>query len=186
MIHSRHLQTYVIRPVLSELEAYYGIGDREVAEELLMLTAAMGSEGGKWLRQDEELSGRPPAVARNALGIYGMEPKAIYHVTDMVLEMPTRIPGLPECLQSTLSGNGIQTAVGANLLFATALARLHYYFTSEPLPLVVDSIGIAAYWRTYWNAPLEGVRHVSDLEVIHATQDVAAAVAHYEQYKKAT
>lgn len=185
MIHPRHLRTYVIRPVLGELDAYYGIGDRDAAEELLMLTAAIGSEGGKWLRQDEEPGCMPQAVARSSLGIYGMEPKAIYHVTDMVLGMPTRIPGLPECLQSMLSGNGIQIAVCANLLFATALARLHYYFVPEPLPLLADSIGRAAYWRTYWNAPLEGARHVSELAVIHAIQDMAAAVANYEQYTRA-
>lgn len=185
MIYHRHLSQYVIRPVLGELEAYYGISDRDAAEELLMLTAAVGSQGGKWLHQEEGAGCTPQTVACGSLGIYGMEPAYVKQVIIKVLNIPTLVAGLPPCLRPCQYPD-VNIEVCANLRFATALARLHYHFASEPLPLMVDSVGIAAYWRAYWNAPADGVHPVSELALIHATQDVTAAVTHDKQYRRTT
>lgn len=136
-----HLRHYVIRPVLEELEQY-GVSHIESAEELLILTAAVESDGGKRLRQ----------VGGTALGIYGM---GLATVDDLLWTM--RKWGLPTLLFDTAEYNEapvktkLYREICGNLLVATALARMHYHFAQEHLPDANDVEGLAEHWKQHWN-----------------------------------
>lgn len=140
MIKHEHLREYVIRPVLHHLGLY-----SEAAEELLVLTAAVESQGGQYLHQ----LGKGPAV-----GIYQMEPathdslwanylRYRHDLADKVheLELPS------------FYGDDAREMAG-NLYYATAMARVFYLSKPGAIPKAADVRGLAAYWKIYFNTHL--------------------------------
>lgn len=129
-----HLRDQVIRPVLVTLGLW-----SEAAEDLVLGTAAQES-GLRFLRQ---LGGGP------ALGLYQMEPATHDDIWENFLRFRTglaaavamfRSPSVPDRLQLT-----------GNLLYATAMCRIHYYRVPAPLPSQGDVAGYAAYWKAHYN-----------------------------------
>lgn len=138
MIDRHHLRVYVVRPVLHHLGLH-----SLAAESLLIGTAAQESGGGRYL---EQLGGGP------ALGIYQMEPGTHRDIWQNFLahraDLASRVadlcaPGLSRLEQ-----------LPANLLYATAMARVHYLRVPQSLPSAYDVPALAAYWKQHYNTPL--------------------------------
>ena len=49
--------------------------------------------------------------------------------------------------------DSIETAL-LNHVYSTAAARMIYARVPEPIPKETDEIGLARYWKTYWNTTL--------------------------------
>ena len=123
MIDFKQFREHVVVQTLKDLEDYC-IPYSESAVDLLMMTCAHESKGGKYIKQ----------VQGPALGVYQMEPSTHEDIWKNYLEYNRRlelgVKGFnplrwlrPECLI-------------ASLAYATAMARVHYYRVSEPLPVL--------------------------------------------------
>lgn len=103
------------------------------AEELLMLTWAHESKGGKYLRQGYRLLDDGRGVA---LGVMMVEPDTFYWLQGK----------FPEHLQGHTASDLI-----TDLKLSVVVARLRYYVDKEPLPAEGDIEGLAKYWRRVYN-----------------------------------
>jgi len=132
MIYPLHLRQYVIRPVLQHL----GLPCPDVAEELLILTAAQESRCGYFLHQ----------VRGPALGIYQMEPATHADIRRYLSHNPD--------LKSRVDSFSVTGEPGElvwNLSYATAMTRVMYYRVREALPSPGDVRGLAQYWKSHYN-----------------------------------
>lgn len=153
-IRHQDLREFVIRPVLDELETILGIGSKEQAEELLVFTAATESMGGKYLHQH-----KGPAC-----GIYQMEPRTIVDTVDRAFVRWGSVWKYNTILHHIFALYNVQSEdadvtllaqeVCGNMLVATALARLYYYYVKSALPAADSPGGMAGYWKLHWNTPL--------------------------------
>lgn len=132
-IHPGHLREYIIRPVLKRMGAY-----SEAAEELMMLTAAAESQCGRYLHQ----------VGGPALGVWQMEPATFRDINDNFLVFNS---GVRESVRHY--GSDVSQLPG-NLYFACAMARCQYLRRPEALPNANDVIGLAEYWKKWYNSHL--------------------------------
>lgn len=136
MINPHHLRAIIIQ-TLKELDLH-----SESAVNLLLGTAAQESRLGTYLHQ---IGGGP------ALGIYQMEPaterdiwKNYLDYRPKILSKVTRVSGLIRPRSLHLTGN---------LIYATVMARLHYYRAPGQLPDADDTPGLAEYWKQHYNTP---------------------------------
>jgi hypothetical protein len=137
-----HLRRYVIRPVLDEIEQAHGIRAKDSAEELLVLTAATESHGGKWLHQN----GGP------ACGIYQMEPRTADDLIERIVrKFEGKLSKTGNIALAAHNFNDLDKEICGNIRVATYLARMYYWFVPEPLPYLVDTPALARYWKQYWN-----------------------------------
>jgi hypothetical protein len=114
----------------------------EDAEELLVFTCAVESDGGTYLKQ----------VNGPALGIYQMEPNTyndIWHnyiipknSLFMVLLSNFNVISMPE-----------EDRLIYDLRYATLMARIHYVRVLEKLPQASDTLAIWQYYKKYYNTP---------------------------------
>lgn len=135
MFDIAQFRQYLILPSLSLLQLY-----SKEAEELLVFTCAAESDGGYLLHQ----------INGPALGIYQCEPDThndlwrnfiIQHNNILTqLSMNFFVPRIPEA--SRLIGD---------LMYATAICRLHYFRVKESLPNAEDVDAIWAYYKKYYN-----------------------------------
>jgi len=143
MINVKQLEELVIVPALQYLEPEIPFSDAAV--ELLKMTAAHESHLGSYLAQ----------VEGPALGIYQMEPATENDIHDNFIDY-----------RGTLRYkiDSIDQELVSNLIYATAMARIHYYRDKYPLPDAMDIEGLAQYakrvyntvegkaeWRDYYN-----------------------------------
>lgn len=128
----KHFRELIVRPALHELNMW-----SESAEELLMLTAAIESELGTYLRQVG--SGGGYSVAR---GIFQMEPQTF--------EWLKNIPVFNNLLHGTADD------MIYDLKLATKAARLRYKVVPTNLPAHDDLKGLASYWKKWYNASPNG------------------------------
>lgn len=145
-MNPKQLRETIIKPVLKYLEPE--IPYSEHAVELLMMTAAHESILGYYLHQ----------VGGPANGIYQMEPPTEVDIWENFLEYNSDLADkirnltLVTLVDEELEANELC----ANLYYATAMARAHYYRDSEALP--VGSLSdestiraLAAYAKRVWN-----------------------------------
>ena len=127
----------LIRDVLSSIGLY-----SRSALELLMLTSAVESNGGSYIKQ----RGGP------ALGIFQMEPATHDDIWDNYLKYNQE---LSTKLLSLRMGSGIPGLnQRPNLQYQIAMARVHYLRVNEKLPSYRDIPGMARYWKKYYNTKL--------------------------------
>jgi hypothetical protein len=135
MIDVSQLRGYVIRPVLQDLGMH-----SEAAENLLLGTAAQESRLGAYLHQRDD---------GPALGIYQMEPATHEDIWNNYL---LHRPVLAHKANAFIAPSRDKTReLIGNLNYATAMCRLHYYRVAAPLPKADDIVGLAAYWKKYYN-----------------------------------
>jgi len=113
------------------------------AEELLVFTCAVETNGGEYLKQ----------ISGPALGIYQCEPSTYHdmwrhfimprHELTMKLSMNFRVTGWPD-----------ENLLVTDLAYATAMARIHYLRVKEALPNGGDVEGMWKYYKQYYNTPL--------------------------------
>ena len=141
MINAKQLRELVVQPTLKYLEPE--IPYSEDAVELLLMTAAHESRLGTYLKQ----------VNGPALGIYQMEPATFGDIYDNYLTFKPRLEKLVGELypHAFMSDAKVLTT---NLMFATAMARVHYYRVPEALPPKEDIKAMAVYAKRHFNTEL--------------------------------
>lgn len=134
MIDSKQLLTWVIRPVLKDLDLW-----SVPAERLVLGTAAVESECGRWLAQ----------IGGPALGAWQMEPASHDDIHDNFLKFR------PELQKKVLRWN-INAAMdeaaeemAGNLYYACAMARIQYL--RDPAPIPDDLLGQSKYYKRVYN-----------------------------------
>lgn len=133
MIDNKQLREYVIRPVLKTLKL-----ESPAAENLLVMIAAHESKMGTYLKQ----------VSGPARGIYQMEPAT---ADDLHYNYLGRRPDLSHKVEAFSTLGSRTDDLTANLLYQTAMARVHLARFEEPLPAADDLLGLASYAKKYWN-----------------------------------
>lgn len=122
----------LIEHVLRDIDMY-----SESAVELLMLTAAVESNLGEYIKQK---GGGP------ALGIFQMEPDTEDDIWFSYLYYRDAKQRIVEKYDSAGEFD-----LWANLGYQIVLCRFHYYRVPEPLPAADDIRGLAFYWKRYYN-----------------------------------
>ncbi len=130
----KDLREVVIRPALKKLGLW-----SEAAENLLLGTAAQESQMGRYLRQ----------IQGPALSIFQVEPAThqdiydnylIYHGHLLGVVVGLTVPKIPRVEQ-----------LAWNLMYAAAIARVHYRRVKEPLPDANDVSALGCYWKNHYN-----------------------------------
>jgi len=120
----------------------------ENIEELLMLTCAVESDMGQNIKQ---LNGGP------AVGLFQMEPATHNDTMDRWLNLK-RNESLKGLINYYLDWNcGALISYDTmrwNMKYAIIVARLKYKMIKEPIPKKEDVVGLAKYWKKYWNTEL--------------------------------
>jgi len=128
----KHYRELVNRPALKELNLW-----SLSAEELLMLTLAVESDFGKYLRQN----GRDGnyGVGRSPLSIE-----------------PDTFKWLKMVFSHLIPERATPDDLITDLKLATKIARLRYRVVKEELPRHDDIRGLAEYWKKWYNASPNG------------------------------
>ena len=137
------MRDYVIRPTLK----FLGLHSRS-AEELLIGTAAVESEGGHYLHQ---VGGGP------AVGAFQMEPATHDDIWGNYLDYRQSLADSIRMLDSRTQAENM----AGNLYYAVAMARVHYLRVPYLLPDQSDLRGLADYWKTHFNT-VKGAGSVRD------------------------
>lgn len=136
MIDQKQLRKYIVVPVLQDL----GMWSRD-AEDLVMGTIAVESNGGQYIRQ---IGGGP------ALGICQIEMAT--HNDIAYRYLAARPDLLSKVLKAANVINLSSDHLMSNLKYAVAICRLKYFMIPTKIP--GDLAGQAAYWKRYYNTPL--------------------------------
>lgn len=154
MINAKQLRELVVEPTLEYLDPV--IPYSEDAVELLMMTAAHESRLGAYLKQ----------VNGPALGIYQMEPATHRDIYSNFLHHRDNLCMLVQDLDfsACLTGEVWDAPeLAVNLVYATAMARIHYYRVPEKLPPKEDIKAMAVYAKRYFNTS-KGKATIEDYE----------------------
>jgi hypothetical protein len=147
MIDFNQFKEHVVVPTLKYLDSE--IPYSEEAVDLLMLTCAHESRGGTYLRQ-KGMTGDT-----GAFGVYQMELDTHDDIHDNFINSRRCLRGL---ISATLSHNfdAVDDLI-ANLTYATAMARVHYWRVAEALPSKDDTNYLSKlgdYAKKYYNTSL--------------------------------
>lgn len=119
--------------------------DSPEATALLLGTCAQESLMGTYVKQ----------VSGPALGIYQMEVATYIDIFDNFLSNRKNLKGmLYRYFYWNHNYEMPPSMLVSNLSFATAMARIHYFRVSEPLPCKDDIQGMAQYWKDHYNTKL--------------------------------
>jgi len=138
-LDAHQFREHVVRPALQRLALW-----SQAAENLVHGTALKESN----LRYVRQLGSGP------AVGPFQMEPET--HLSLWVNGIP-RYPVLrAELVNMTTFSRGADvpspSEMIANWIYAAAMCRVHYYLVPKRLPAADDALGMAKYWKTYYNS----------------------------------
>lgn len=133
MIQISHFRSLVIRPALEAI----GLYSPEAAE--LLLGTALQESALCYLKQ----------INGPALGVFQMEPAT--HDDIHINFLAHRQPLADKVL--TLCPDPHAQVMAGNMLYAAAMARIHYLRVPDALPKVGNLEGQAAYWKQHYNTP---------------------------------
>ncbi|MFA7488188.1 MAG: hypothetical protein WCY72_08900 [Lysobacteraceae bacterium] len=137
-----------LRGLIKEtLEQAKLVSSLDAAVELCMMTIAVESNAGTYLRQ----LGKGPA-----LGIAQMEPATFNDIMNRWIltrsdEFKNRVANF---INQYVGYHVGPEAMVYNLKYAILLMRLKYMTISAPLPKATDVQGLAEYWKKYYNTYL--------------------------------
>lgn len=145
------LRSYVIKPTLLYLDDY-----SIAAEQLLLITAAVESDMGFHLMQNQEAG----------LGVYRITPRTHQAVWDKYLafqpELASKVRGLAsqrEFLQHP------HAELATNLSYATAIAWMLYRRLNVNLPDPQDALAMADFWYCHYR--LKPTHSIDDFMIQH-------------------
>ncbi|NYZ17049.1 hypothetical protein HL658_31285 [Azospirillum sp. RWY-5-1] len=142
----RHLEAFVIRPVLAHLAGTDAPGiDRDAAVELLLGTAA--HESG--LRALDQITSPTDRSLGPAFGLFQIEPRTHADLWTNFLGHRPALAARVAALRSAWPSGDVQLAT--NLAYAAAIARLVYFRSPVPLAAPGDVAGHAAVWKRVYN-----------------------------------
>ena len=148
MIDYTQFRELVVVPTLECLNNR--IGYSEEAVDLLMMTAAHESKGGTYLKQ----------VGGPALGMYQMEPETEEDIWENYLDYR---PSLSAYVFNMRGKRLVAPPLATNFVYATAMARVHYFRVPQPLPkknLLAEDVEeeylreLAMYAKAHYNTHL--------------------------------
>jgi hypothetical protein len=134
MIEKQQLRELITK-ILKEVDYY-----SPEAVELMMMTAAVESRLGSYLRQ----------VDGPALGIFQMEPGTELDIWHNYLKYRD---GLSEMVANYSVGFR-KDELEWNLAYQIIMTRIHYFRVPQALPPVDDITGMAWYWKKHYNSKL--------------------------------
>lgn len=108
----------------------------EAAVELLMMTAAVESQFGTYLKQ----------IKGPARGVFQMEPATEKDIWENYLRYK---PTLAATVRKYSSGHPDELRF--NLAYGILMARILYLRTPEGIPSVDDKKALASYWKKWYN-----------------------------------
>jgi len=135
MIDVDQFRQYIIRPILDYLDLY------SPAAENLLVGTALAESGLSYLHQ----------INGPALGFYQCEPNTHHDIWDNYLAYKRRLSGRVRSLASERFQENRDIELQGNVFYATAICRVHYLRVKEALPDPDDLIGLAGYWKKYYN-----------------------------------
>jgi hypothetical protein len=158
-INAADFRRFVIAPALAAL-APAGIPVTKTAADLLMATAAMESDLGTWLHQE---AGGP------ALGVFEEDPDQLGDLEQLLTTAQKA------ALATVATPQPLADQLGANLIAAAAVCRLHYWHaTTEPLP--ADTIaGLWGYYKQFYNSELGAATMPEFIDALKLTDLALAA-----------
>lgn len=136
-IQAKQLRLYAVRPALQTLTLW-----SPDAENLVLETFAQESHCGYWLDQADKYDRDGPAF-----GPGQMEKPTHDDIHSSFLAFH------PDLLQAVRSLSILQDVeeLRWNLLYASAMTRLHYRRVKAPIPTSLE--GRAHYWKEHYNTP---------------------------------
>lgn len=143
MIDYKQFREHVVQETLLDMNLLIPYSEESV--DLLMMTAAHESKGGKFLVQQ----GGP------ALGVYQMEHDTWQDIQDSFLSYRPELGRFTQEVAGTRGEDSVELI--GNLYYATAMARVHYYRVPEPLPSRDSTrylYELSEYCKKYWNTEL--------------------------------
>ena len=135
MLNVAHFRLHVVRPTLEHMNMW------SPASENLVLATGIHESALCYLKQ---IGGGP------ALGVYQMEPAT--H-KDIWLNFLKFRPELSKIIVDLFHYTEAESMI-AHLGYATAMCRLQYYRVPLALPESNDAVGMAEYWKKYYNTHL--------------------------------
>jgi len=127
----------LITRILKDIQAH-----SDAAVELLMMTAAVESNLGSYLKQ----------IKGPALGIFQMEPATERDIWKNYIAYNSGMSGYALKFKSMSASSGVD--LEWNLAYQIIMARYHYRRVPKALPDVKDVEGMAKYWKDYYNTHL--------------------------------
>ena len=138
MFNAKQFQDLILAPALNALQMY-----SEPAVTLMLGTMATESKGGTYLSQ----------INGPAIGIFEMEPRTHDDLWNVYLSMnPIITHRLMQLCRFAMKPTAADLLT--NLMYATAMARIHYYRVKAPIPTELPLI--AQYYKTYYNMNGDG------------------------------
>jgi len=138
MINEKQLREEIIRPGLDLLNL-----NSKAAEELLVLTACVETDAGSYVKQ----------IQGPGLGLFSIEPATHDDIWKRYLQTRLReVYKILEAINMTTQPQAYMLKY--NLLYSVLMARVFYLRFREPLPEHDDIIGLAEYWKKYFNTKL--------------------------------
>lgn len=134
-IEVAQLREQIVAPVLRYLDLY-----SKAAEQLVLGTALVESHGS-YLKQ----LGKGPA-----LGLWQMEPATAYDIWHNYLTFNLGLGAKVAGLMTALDTDDEVEMIG-NLYYGCAMCRVHYRRVKASLPEAGDTLGLAHYWKSYYN-----------------------------------
>lgn len=142
-MNAEQFRTYILAPILLDMENLCGIKESQYAEDLLMATAAQETHLGEYVHQE----GGP------AIGIYQMEPATIQGLFNDYI-YPKKVYYTNILGRYTSRGYDDLSQLHWNWGYATVLARLNYFRVPEALPAESNRDTLWYYYKKYWNTSL--------------------------------
>ena len=130
-----------LRELIGQVLMDLGLYSKD-AVELLMLTAAQESHCGYYIKQ----------LRGPARGIFQMEPATEKDIWENYLEYHKELAEIVTQLRVAYLYSSYD--LWANLPYQIAMARIHYLRAPEKLPKHDDILGMAQYWKVYYNTVL--------------------------------
>lgn len=116
------------------------------AEQLLALTAIVESQCGRHLRQSPHSNPGP------ALGAFQMEPNTHADILGHFLVYNDDISRAAKAAGKVRHHHSHHLTY--NLRYAAVMTRIHYFRAPTKLPAEGDAVGMARYWKRFYNTRL--------------------------------
>lgn len=131
-----------LRDAITKVLTYLELNS-PAAVELLMMTAAQESALGNYIKQ----------IKGPALGIFQMEPATEKDIWDRYLSKHQKLADKVQALRNTIQITGLPD-LETDLDYQIAIARIFYYRIPAALPSETDIVGMANYYKKYFNTYL--------------------------------
>lgn len=135
------LHDYIIQPPTRAVNLW-----SQSSDILLIGTCGIETNYGEYVHQ----------IGGPALGIFQMEPATHLDIWMRYLNSRSLANDILDACGDIAAQNGIpnENLLIYNLYYATLMTRVFYLRISEPLPAANDALGMATYYKKYYNTSM--------------------------------